>query len=344
MNRYWMIYGANGYTGRRAAEEAVVRGWRPVLAGRNRAAITSLAESLDCPWRVFELDDSADVAKELEGIGAVLHCAGPFSRTWRPMVEGCLSAGTHYLDITGEIDVLEGIAALSGAAAKKGIILMPAVGFDVVPSDCLAVMLSRRLPGATHLRLAFTGTGSISRGTARTMVENLPRGGRARIDGEIQRVPIAWKSRRVPFSDGAKEAVTIPWGDVATAYYSTGIRNIEVYMALPGPQIRALRLGGGAFSLLRFIPSQWSCRLVRSLAGKNPGSSRGSLWGQVEDAGGNTLGATLLTPEPYRLTVLTALECVKRTMDAGAAGFHTPGAAYGGEFILEFEGVEYQEN
>ena len=78
-----------------------------------------------------------------------LHCAGPFSRTWRPMYDACLGTGTHYLDITGEIDVFEALAARDRAARDAGIMLLPGVGFDVVPSDCLIADLAARHPGGT---------------------------------------------------------------------------------------------------------------------------------------------------------------------------------------------------
>ena len=82
--------------------------------------------------------------------------------------------GGHYLDITGEIPVIEAAASRHDRAVKAGVCLIPAVGFDVVPSDCLAAMLARRLPDATELILAFTGVSRLSTGTAKTMLEGLP--------------------------------------------------------------------------------------------------------------------------------------------------------------------------
>ncbi|CAM4496393.1 MAG: hypothetical protein LEGION0403_FIIPPAGN_01689 [Legionella sp.] len=37
------------------------------------------------------------------------------------------------------------------------------------------------------------------------------------------------KTRFIDFGKGEKLATTIPWGDVSTAFYTTGIPNIEVY-------------------------------------------------------------------------------------------------------------------
>lgn len=335
-----MIYGANGYTGRRIAEEAVRRGAKPILAGRNPLAIGKLAAELDCPSRVFGLGDVAEVAERLAGVRAVLHCAGPFSATAEPMMDACLAAGTHYLDITGEIAAIEAGAARHDRAGASGVVLIPAVGFDVVPSDCLAAMLARRLPDATHLTLAFTGTGTVSPGTARTMLEGMHEGGRVRIDGRIARVPAAWKTLDVPFREGARPAVTIPWGDVASAWHSTGIPNVEVYLAMSPGQIRWLRWTRPLVPALRLLPAALVRATIRRFLTGSTGKQaerRSSFWGRVADAQGNSAQATLQTLEGYRLTVLTALASLERVL-AGEAppGFSTPSKAFGPEFILGF--------
>ena len=155
-----LVYGAYGYTGELAAREAVRRGLAPILAGRDAARVGALAAVLGCESRSFPLDDAAALARGLAGAGAVLHCAGPFSRTSRPMVDACLAARAHYLDITGEIAVFEAIFRRDEEARRAGVALVPGVGFDVVPSDALAAELSRELPDAVSLELAFANVGS----------------------------------------------------------------------------------------------------------------------------------------------------------------------------------------
>ena len=206
-----IIYGATGYTGRLIARHAVELGLRPTLAGRNEERVAKLAGELNCPSLTFPVASASQLSDRLRGFSAVLNCAGPFSQTARPMMEGCIAAGVDYLDITGEIDVIEFAASLSERAKQAGVALIPAVGFDVVPSDCLAAMLAQRLPGAQKLELAFTALGGMSPGTTKTMIEALPSGGRARIDGAIRRVPIAWKTMEVPFRHRKLMAVSIPW-------------------------------------------------------------------------------------------------------------------------------------
>jgi short subunit dehydrogenase-like uncharacterized protein len=341
----WMIYGANGYTGELVAQEAVARGMRPVLAGRREEALRPLAERLGCEYRVFDLASGEAVAPRLEGVKALLLCAGPFSRTSKIAVDACLAAGVHYLDITGEIAVFEACQRRGQEAAAAGCVVLPGVGFDVVPSDCLAASLARLLPDATELQLAFHGGGSSpSKGTAKTMLEGIPQGGAIRRDGVITEVPLGWKTADIPFHDKTRVAVTIPWGDVSTAYHSTGIPNIEVYMAQPPRLIRAMKMARPFRKLIGLGPVQRV--LARRIDARTEGPDaerraaiRSELWGRARNASGGEVEGTLTTPEGYHLTMLSSLASVQRLLAGGVApGAHTPSTAFGADFITSIEG------
>lgn len=340
-----LVYGANGYTGELIARRCASRGMSAVLAGRSGEAVRALAGELGLEARVFGLDDPAALRPGLDGVAAVLHCAGPFARTSRPMAEACLAARAHYLDITGEVAVFEALARRDAEARAAGVMLLPGSGFDVVPSDCLAAHLKRRLPSATHLTLAFLGTGGVSRGTATTMVENLDKGGLVRRDGRLVRVPAAWKTRAIDFGRGPRPAITIPWGDVSTAFHSTGIPNIEVYMAAPLALRAGLKLARPFAPLLGARPVQafLKRRIRAGPAGPSPEArARGGsfLWGEVRDGQGGRAEARLTTPDGYTLTALTALAIAERVLAGDApAGFQTPSRAYGADFVLGIEGV-----
>jgi short subunit dehydrogenase-like uncharacterized protein len=340
-----MIYGANGYTGRLIARHAIERGLTPVLAGRNGEAVSRLATSLGCPAAQFEIGSAAQLEKHLDGFAAVLHCAGPFSQTARQMMDACISVGASYLDITGEIDVIEWGHESHERARAAGIALIPAVGFDVVPSDCLAAMLADRLPGARVLQLAFTDTSGLSAGTAKTMVEALPAGGRVRIDGQIRYVPTAWKTMEVPFRDMTLSAMTIPWGDVASAFYSTGIPNIEVYVATPPGQIARVRRFRFLLPMLGWRPIQalakrWIARKIKGPPDEVREKVRASLWGRVSDDRGASVSATLETPSGYQLTAHTAVAALQKAVAGDLRpGFSTASQAFGKEFILSFPGT-----
>jgi short subunit dehydrogenase-like uncharacterized protein len=335
-----MIYGANGYTGELIAREAVRRGHRPVLAGRSAERIEPLARELGCDWRAFAVD-----APKLEGLSLVLHCAGPFIHTAMPMVGACLAAGAHYLDITGEIAVFESIFALDDEAKRAGVTLLPGVGFDVVPTDCLAAMLAERLPNADELWLAFYARGgSLSRGTMKTMIEGLPEGGAIRENGRIVRVPLAYDVREIPFSCGPRLAMTIPWGDIATAWRTTGIPNIRVYNASSPRTIKRVKRMRRLLPLLRFTPLR---RLIQKIADRRSGppedvraAARTYLWGRVARRDGAEVTMTMETPEGYAFTVLSAVTAAERVLDGGVAtGSLTPSRAFGAGFVRWIDGV-----
>jgi short subunit dehydrogenase-like uncharacterized protein len=246
-----IIYGSYGYTGELVVAEAIARGHRPLLAGRDRDRLEAQAARTGLDWSCVALDDPDGLHGLLEHHDLVLHCAGPFSRTSAPMVDACLATHTHYLDITGEMEVFEAIAARNAGAVAASIVLMPGTGFDVVPSDSLAAWLKQQLPSAVSLTLAIRGGGRLSHGTATTMAENAGRGGAIRREGRIVRVPPAWRTRMIDYGDGPQLAVTIPWGDVSTAWYTTGIPDIEVYSAMDRSTLRTLKLSRWLGPLLR---------------------------------------------------------------------------------------------
>jgi short subunit dehydrogenase-like uncharacterized protein len=348
----FLLYGANGYTGRLILQRALACGLRPMLAGRNAAEVRAAAREHWLEHRAFDLHDDAALDSALDAVPVVLHAAGPFAQTAMPMAQACLRNGTHYLDITGELEVFEALYALADSARAAGVMLLPGVGFDVVPTDLLAAHLARRLPGATRLRLAFRAMrAGISRGTATTIIENLGRGGAVRVDGLITRVPAAWRSRTVAFGFGTDpvRTTTIPWGDVATAYYSTGIPDIEVYTHLSAPQ-RWLLVSSRALSwLLRSAPVQRMLKSRVSAGPAGPGEERrrrgvSLIWGQVEDAEGQRAEARLRTPEGYTLTAMTSVAAVQKVLEGRAPpGFQTPSSAWGADWILELEGVRRED-
>jgi len=347
MSGTWMIYGANGYTGRLAARLAKDRQLGPVLAGRHAEPIKQLAHELGCEARVFDLADAASAATHLAGVRAVLHCAGPFSATSRPMLDACLRARAHYLDITGEIAVFEAIHSRHQEVSDAGIVAIPGVGFDVVPTDCLAAMLKREMPSATHLTLAFKSRhGKLSPGTAKTMVEGLAEGGRIRENGRIVKVPSAYKVETIPFTETlSASAVTIPWGDVATAYYSTGIPNIEVFVGVPETQIARMKMPGVLRWIVGQAPVQALLKALIAKRVKGPTDEERArdevyVYGEASDDAGRKVAIRLRTREGYTLTAESGVTATLKVMDGRLApGVYTPSKAFGADYVLELEGT-----
>ena len=337
----WLLYGANGYTGELIAREAVRRGERPILAGRSAEKIEPLARELGCDWRAFDLEHI-----DLSGVQAVLHCAGPFVRTSRPMVDACLAAGVHYLDITGEIAVFEAIMARNDEAVARGVMLLPGAGFDVVPTDCLAAMLKSRMPDANELWLAFySPRGEVSRGTLKTMIEGIGEGGAIRRDGKIVHVPLAYDVREIDFSCGKRLAMTIPWGDVATAFHTTGIPNIRVYNAASPRAVRRVKWLQRLLPIVRLRPVR---ALLQKFAERTPGpdeekrnKGRTYLWGRVSN-GKDEITMTMTTPEGYQFTVRSSLDALDRVLRDPKPGSYTPARALGKDFVNTISGVDVQ--
>jgi short subunit dehydrogenase-like uncharacterized protein len=333
----WILYGANGYTGELIAELAVRRGQRPVLAGRSEAKVVPLAERLGLEHRVFELGDAA----ALDGVDLVVHCAGPFSATSRPMVDACLASGAHYVDITGEVDVFEAVAVRDGEAKAAGVVLLPGAGFDVVPTDCVAAMLKAALPSATHLDLAFAAGGGTSPGTTKTSVEGSASGGRARVDGELRSVRIGHRRRSAAFRSGPLDVGSIPWGDLSTAYRSTGIPNITTFTVLPGltGHLQALFAPLLRTSLVQGLGKAVAQRMAGPDAAARD-RSRSEIWGEASDAEGHTVSVALTGPNGYDLTADAVVRAVERILAGGVpAGAHTPSSAFGADFVRELDGV-----
>ena len=345
--RTFLIYGSYGYTGQLIAALAVQQGLKPVLAGRDEQRLHAQAERLNLEYRAFSLDDTSTLYSALQDVEGVLHCAGPFVHTFRRMAEACLVTRRHYLDISGEIPGFEALAQLDDDAKRAGVMLLPGVGFDVVPSDCLAKHLNKRLLSATHLRLYIRSVrGGFSRGTARSAIENLHRGGMIRRNEELVQVPPAWQMRKVDFGRGPVEVVSIGWGDVSTAYHSTGIPNVETYMAFPPFAVRMLRALRVIGPLVYTRPVKWvlkqALRLVRTGPTEEQRRNGISLIvGEASNDSGGSVSSRLKTPEGYNLTASTTVEIMQRVLSGDCQpGFQTPSLAYGPDFILGFKGVE----
>ncbi|MBK6794564.1 MAG: saccharopine dehydrogenase NADP-binding domain-containing protein [Anaerolineales bacterium] len=345
-----LVYGSYGYTGQLIVEHAVKEGLDLILAGRDEKRLREQAEKFNLPYRSFAVEETAKLDAALQEVDAVLHCAGPFVLTFKAMAEACIRNKKHYVDISGEIEEFEELALMNDEAKRAGVMLLPGGGFDVVPSDCLIAYTAGKLPGATDLKLYIKSIGSgVSRGTARSGVENSHRAGRIRRDGKIVSVPNLYDSKDIDFGRGPSKLVTMGWGDVSTAYHSTGIPNVTVYMGFPKSMISVMKFTKVAGPLLY---SRAARNFIKWLIGIffAPGPSREKnktgfslLIAEVTD-GTKTISAKLRTPEAYYLTALTSVEIMKHILSNDLKpGFQTPSKVYGADFIMQFAGVERED-
>lgn len=343
----FLIYGANGYTGKLIVNLALEKGIKPTIAGRNESTLQQMSKEIGLPYKAFGLDNIDAMAKELNEFSLVLNCAGPFSKTAVNMVEACLKSNTHYLDITGEIEVFETVKMYDELAKQKGIILMPGVGFDVVPTDSCAKYLHTHLPDATHLELAFMGLGgSISHGTLSTMVEGLGKSGAVRKNGNIVPVSTGHKGKTIDF--GLKKAfcMTIPWGDVSTAHHTTGIPNVETYTAVPKSSFNLMKF---QFVFNPILQTNFVKNLIQKYVDKKVygptkeqnENGKSLVWGKVTNAKGETKEVRFEGPEGYKLTALASLAITEKVLKStGVNGYQTPAGMFGFELLNDIEGCK----
>lgn len=348
MQDKFLLYGANGYTGKLIAKLAASYSLQPILAGRTESLIKPLADELQLPYVIVDLNDKDALEKALQQVKLVLHAAGPYVFTAKQMIEACLQTGVHYIDINGDISVFEMLKKYDAAAKEKNIMVMPGVGFDVVPTDCIALQLKNKMPDATHLKLAFASVGGgLSHGTATTMTGKIGEGGAVRENGKIVRKPLGQKGMWVNFSAGSHGGdkklfvMTIPWGDVSTAYTTTSIPNIEAYTGMAPKVYRMLKFQWAFNWLLRteFVRNIIRKKIKSKPAGPSDEQRKKSssmVWGEVSNTAGIKLTAAISCYDGYTLTAHSSLLITQKILNGDLKpGYQTPAGCYGENLIME---------
>lgn len=342
----WMIYGANGYTGQLVAAEAVKHGHTPILAGRNREALAPIAKRLGLKYMVFDLSDVKTVASAIGDLDVVYHAAGPFVKTSEVMVKACLATGTHYLDITGEYPVMEAVYSLHETALANKIALIPGIGFDIVPSDCLAAYVAQKISAPHTIEVAVHALTNISLGTFKSLLELAPDGGRVRRNGELVSLPIGAGGRRVRFPYGEAYALPIPLADISAAYRSTRAPNITAYMRVPPGLGTALRIASPLTqaalrsSSMKNATSGFLERYFPGPTTEERSTMRSFLWARAINREGTAAAeAWLDTIEAYQYTAEIGVRAVEKVVEWHPVGALTPAQAFGPDFALEVEGT-----
>lgn len=349
-----LIYGANGYTGELISRHAKDWGISPVLAGRNASKVNELGVKLNLESRIADITAAFDAATLFKDVAVLINAAGPFDKTYKPLIKACLEHGVHYTDINGDLSVFEALKTYDKAAKEAGIMVMPGTGFDVVPTDCLALYLKQQLPDATHLQLAFAALGGgVSHGTALTMAQHVGEGGAKRQNGAIVKVPLGQNGMEVDFvvnRAGEEKRLfvfSIPWGDVSTAHVTTGIPNIETFVANSKWNYALLKF---QFLFNPILRTKAVKQRILNNVNKRPGGpsderrkrNQSLVWGQAWNAAGTKVSARLICSEGYTLTYQTSLEITKRILYGDVkAGYQTPATVYGADFIRTIDGTYF---
>ena len=351
-----MLYGANGYTARLIIKELIGVGIKPVLAGRNQEKISTLADKHGFDSSIFSLDDTDVIEENLADVTVLINAAGPYSQTAKPFIDSCIRSKTHYIDITGEIDVFVYAESKNRDAEEAGIILCPGTGFDVIPTDCLSYLLKEKLPDATELNICFfSENGRPSIGTAKTSIEGLANGGRIRSNGIIEHVPLAHLVKEIDYGQGPKTAMSIPWGDVATAYYSTGIPNITVYTPRSKKGIdKIIKQRKWLFIMKlgivqKFIKNKLQKKIVNGGdSDEKRAQSKMWVWAEVKNDSGQLHSGKFQVGNGYDVTGFGAMAVAKYLLEEEfSGGYYTPSKLMGPDILDSlpgFSGIEYSNN
>lgn len=340
MHNKLMIYGANGYSAQLIIEELIKRNIRPLLAGRNQLVLKQLARKYNCERVAFDVSDEKKVNEALSDVHTLLNCAGPFMHTAKELMEACLRTKTNYLDITGEMPVMHLAFSLAKLAKGSGIVILPSVGFDIIPTDCLAKRLSEKMPDATHLKLGLINKrGKISRGTWLTTLEFLGGTGKVRSNGKIIDSKIGEFKINLKLKNFSFSGISIPWGDVYSSFHSTGIKNAEVYLALPKIFVS---LSSSIVFFLKILKMPSIKRMASNYIKNNltgptteeRNNTEAYVWGRVENSKAEMIEEVYNVMEGYNLTAKGAAECAERVlMNSLKPGTYTPSLAFGSEFL-----------
>jgi short subunit dehydrogenase-like uncharacterized protein len=348
----WLLYGAYGYTGRLIAKYADREGMEPILAGRNAHKLKGMAEEYGFDHSVIELSDDSKLKSAVETVDAVVHAAGPFIDTSEPMVEACLAAETHYLDITGEIPVFKSIFGQNERAHDREVALLPGMGFDVVPTDCLAHYVAGKVSSPQKLRLLVYADIVPSKGTVLTALNQLSKGGIVRRKGTLTSVPLGTETLEVNLPEGPAIGISVPLGDLVTSWHSIGAGEIETYVSLPVPFPGMVPPFSRTLSTFLRIPYtkkilNYSLECLSGLVGSNSSNDSGRknwIYAQVEGAEGEQKKAWLRTPETYYFTALSCLAGIKKLSTHKPQGALSPSMAFGKDFVLSIDGVSRYDN
>jgi short subunit dehydrogenase-like uncharacterized protein len=337
------IYGATGYTGRMIVQRAIDRGLRPVIAARNQDAIRSMAAACGLEWKLAHINEPASLLHLTAAAKVLVNAAGPFTATAGPLMDACIATGTHYLDITGDSATVEATAQWHERAVLSKVMLMPATGFDVVASDCLLAHVARRLPGATSLKLGFDKSEPTSTGSLKTILEMSGQGVRVRRNGRLISVAPGSLVHNFDYGRGPQPSFAVNLGDTSSAFFSTGIGNIETYMRASVQVWSAITASRYWGWLLATPPWQAALKAQVDLFALDPSPQQSSAaWGilvaEARDASGRCVRSRLLTGDVYWFTALSVVTVAEKCI-AGEwqPGFQTPSRVYGPDFVLSID-------
>ncbi len=347
MQKKWMIYGAYGFTGSLLAKIAADKGFKPVLAGRDALKTKRLALSLGLDFKVFSLDEDSIIEKNLKDIDLLYNLAGPYCKTAPTMVEACLRTKTHYMDLTGDIEIYDFLYSLDKVAIENEILIMPGVGFNVIATECVAAHTVQKLSTCDHLDIVMATQAKPSKGTFKQMIALLPRGGYEIENHELKRRNIGKSDIKIKYPDKRRTPFSIPIGELIACHKSLNIANIRVHYAMSSSWVRMTETMIDIIA--KFSGKNYGKKVLSNFASnyiKGPDETsmlhdKAYVYAKASSDLGVYAETMIKTPEPYYFTALITLKVIQKVLDGEYKGALTPVEAFGSSIIFEVEGVEY---
>jgi len=337
-----MLYGAYGSTGRLILEEALRRGHRPLLAGRDAAKLSALGQATGLATQPLALDDGRALRTALSAVNCVLLAAGPYHVTGPAMRAACLDAGCSYLDVNAELEDFSDALACDQHARSAGVAIIPGVGYGVVFTECLAAQVASRVPDATWLRLSLaTQTAGRSRSATLSTAAAMIAGGREIYQGALRQRAMAFTTWRAPRGDAhGMRFAAAPLAELVAAQRSTGIPNIVAGIPLSRAAAALMRVGGRSVGrFVRWQAARASTRVEATSSDPAVTSLRSRVWAEAGDSTGTYRAALLETGEGYRAAAVAAMRSIELQLREPRAGALTPAQAFGADFALLVPGT-----
>jgi short subunit dehydrogenase-like uncharacterized protein len=333
-NKKILIYGANGYTAKLFANHLLKNNIQPILAARS-SKVQTIGQKLNCSTRIFSIDNAEE---QLQDIDFLVNLAGPFSITQEKLIQACINSKTHYLDIAGEYTEVKKAFQFHEEASQNGIVVLPAAGFGVVPTDIAATLACEQVNNPTHLKIAYATVGGASRGTLKTVLKDIQKSGHILVNGEYQRAKPAERELTITVFGKPIRTVYNPWrADLFTAYQSTDVKNIETYSEFPSFVVSMMK---GKLTWLRnLILNRFINFLPEGPTGKQLQKGSTYIKAIAKNSKGDEGIVEIQGPEAYLFTVI----CIQKMIELiseneSVKGFITP-SQLGTKWILETERI-----
>jgi short subunit dehydrogenase-like uncharacterized protein len=343
---HWMLYGAYGVTGRLIVNEALRRGHRPILAGRDAAKLRELQRITGLSTAYLPLDRGSELRTALSNVRCVILAAGPYETTGPAMRAACLDAHCSYLDINADVDDFRDALACDEPARAAGVAIIPGAGYGVVFAESLAAQVMRRMPDATSLRLSLaTENEGRSRGATLSVAAALTRGGLEVRDGELRKRPMAFSTWRAGYpTRPVTSFAAVPRAELLAVHRSTAVPNIITGIPMSRVGAAFVRTAGPWIGkVIARMAARPSNRVAPRSSDAAIAALRSYIWAEVSNDAGQTLSAVLETGEGYRSAAAVAVRAVEALLKASPIGTLTPVQAFGADLALDVPGTLIRE-